>query len=374
MEILEQALPLAELLDRAELVTALAGGYVRQQIHPTQPLAVLNYTERAAYENAWTATTRTCRGLIYDTRTDVVVARPLPKFFNYGQPGAAVIDLSAPVHVTDKADGSLGILYPLPSGGFAVATRGSFTSEQAQHATELWRHRYADRFTPPPGTTVLVEIVYPGNRIVLDYGDLDDLLLLGAVDNWTGGVLTPEQVPGWPGPTVATFSAATFADALALPPRSNAEGIVVRCLYSDNMVKIKQEDYVALHRIVTGLNARTVWEHLTDGKPLADLIAPLPDEFHDWVRRTAYDLHCTVMAEWTRLAEAYKQIIPRMPTGWNPVSREGRKAFAAVAAGTPDSWAMFQILDGRDIRPELWRRARPEATTPSGHSYSEDTA
>ena len=45
-----------------------------------------------------------------------------------------------------------------------------------------------------------------------------------------------------------------------MPPRSNAEGVVVRT--GLDMVKIKQEDYVALHRILTMTSARMVWEHL----------------------------------------------------------------------------------------------------------------
>ena len=48
--------------------------------------------------------------------------------------------------------------------------------------------------------------------------------------------------------------------------------------------KIKQDDYVALHRIVTGLSERTVWQHMTDGRPLAELLDGLPDELHTWTR------------------------------------------------------------------------------------------
>src|SRR6185369_15422771 len=143
-------------------------------------------------------------------------ARPFAKFFNHGQPGAPGIDLTEPVAVSDKADGSLGILYP-DGAGWAVATRGSFASDQARHATALLATRYPD-FTPPPGLTVLFEIIYPANRIVLDYQGLDDLVLLGAVDIATGRSFGPEAVPDWPGPVVETFGYATFAEALAAPP------------------------------------------------------------------------------------------------------------------------------------------------------------
>src|SRR3954469_17993310 len=168
-----------QLCDPALLADMVGGGYIRTQNHPSLPLLIHNYTEKAQYENVWNAATLACRGLVV-SRDGRVLARPFAKFFNHGQPGAPELDLDGPVAVTDKADGSLGVLFPTPDG-WAVATRGSFDSEQARHATKVWRSRYAGSFQPPEGLTLLFEIIYPGNRIVLDYGDLDDLVLLGAV-------------------------------------------------------------------------------------------------------------------------------------------------------------------------------------------------
>ena len=68
-------------------------GYIRQQFHPAEPLAILNYTHQAAYDNLWNDATKVCRGLIYNLETLEVVARPFPKFFNWGQPEAPVLAL-----------------------------------------------------------------------------------------------------------------------------------------------------------------------------------------------------------------------------------------------------------------------------------------
>jgi RNA ligase len=358
------------LFDSALLDAMLEQGHVRTQRHPVLPLVIYNYTERAAYEQVWNAVTLACRGLVVHAETRDVVARPFGKFFNYGQPGAPVAELSGDVMVTDKLDGSLGILYPTPDG-HAIATRGSFDSEQARHATALWRQRYAGRFTPPAGSTLLFEIVYPANRIVCDYGDLDDLILLGAVDVASGqsrsaGVAA--QV-GWPGPVAETFAYASFADALAAPPRANAEGLVVHFLDTDHRVKLKQDDYVALHRIVTGLSARTVWQHMVDGKPMADLVAPLPDEFHPWVQAVADGIAASVERDIETITRLYGEIVAALPDGWS------RRDFAAVASTHELRWALFRMLDERDCGAELLRRARPEAyLTPSGRTYTEDTA
>ena len=270
----ETTLLLDDLIPATDLAQAVEAGLVRVQRHPSLPLRIFNYTEAAVFARAWTPATRTCRGLVVadDGR---VVARPWAKFFNHGEPagasadgmsgGQTPMDLESPVEVTDKADGSLGVLYRTPAGP-GIATRGSFAGEQAVHATELYLARYHDRWEPVDGWTYLFEIIYPTNRIVLDYGATDDLVLLGAVRIATGEPVGPrhEVCAGWPGPRTADLEQATLAEALAATPRPNAEGVVVRYLdgpLAGSLVKVKQADYVALHRIVTGHTGRRLWEH-----------------------------------------------------------------------------------------------------------------
>ena len=361
--------PLADVVDPAALAEAVAAGLVRAQRHPRRPLTIYNYTEACVYAGSWNPVTLACRGLIVHEASEpgmpdpgaTVLARPLPKFFNHDQPQAPALRPDAPVRVTDKIDGSLGILYP-DGEGVAVATRGSFDSAQARHATRLLRERYAG-FTPPTGRTVLVEIVFPANRIVVDYAGLDDLVLLGAVEIADGRSHGPEAVPGWPGPTAAALPYATFAESLTAPPRPNREGLVVHCPATDTRVKIKYAEYVRLHRLVTGLNARTVWDVLAAGGDLAALIAPLPDEFHPWVRAVAADLTAAVQSHAAAVEAAYGEIVAGLPEGWN------RRDFAARVARHPQARALFLRLDGKDYRPLLWRQVRPAADdTP--HTWS----
>jgi RNA ligase len=349
---------LADLFDPTALDSAIAAGYVRAQTHPTLPLRIFNYTEKAQFENVWTPVTLACRGLIV-AADGAVVARPMPKFFNYGQTGAPALDITAPARVTDKADGSLGVLFPTPDGP-AVATRGSFASDQARHATAVLRARYPS-FVLPGHLTVLVEIIYPMNRIVIDYAGLDDLVLLGAVDVASGRTYGPEAVPGWPGPVIDQLPHATLAEALAAPPRDNREGLVVWLPDTDVRVKIKYEEYVRLHYIVSGVTARAVWEALVAGRTVADYAAGLPDEFHPWVTAVAAELTASVDARAAEIERLYDDVVAALPEGW------GRKEFALVAATHPERGPLFMRLDGRDYRRHLWDRARPEADwTPFG--------
>lgn len=363
---------IGELLDLAYLDERIEAGYIRVQVHPTEPLRIYNYTEKTQWEQAWDFATTTCRGLVVNER-DIVVARPFAKFFNYGDPQAGELDATAHAVVTDKMDGSLGIIHPV-SDGWAVATRGSFTSVQAVHATAVLTCRYPD-FVPPKGVTVLVEIVYPANRIVCDYGGADDLFLLGGVDLVTGGVVGPDCIPGWTGPAAKVFSVPTLADALALPPRPGAEGVVVRLVESGRMVKIKQADYVALHKIITGLNARGVWELLGAGKTVADICEPLPDEFYQWVKDLAGELQLQAEMACEAARATHDNIAEKLdqehPDGWQ------RKEYAlAVTAWVSEpskrAW-LFNLLDGRDPRPAIWKTLRPSGDM-RPISVSEDTA
>lgn len=328
---------------------------VRLQFHPEFPeLTIANYTEKAQYDNEWNRCTLQCRGLIYNARTGEVLARPLPKFFNYGQTGAAVIPLSAQVEVTDKLDGSLGICYQRPDGKWAIATRGSFASDQAIKGTEMLQGYIRDGYMPTTETTDMFEIIYPENRIVLDYGQDEKLVWLASLEI-EGAIEWGKKPASWPGPVREEMPARTLAEALALPPRPNAEGVVVHHLGYGSRVKIKQEDYILLHRIITGLNARSVWEVLKDpNKDLIELYSAVPDEFHHWIS--------DVDSALTNLVEArYQQVVNEFYLVLDSVETDDRKEFAQYTMKTypQDSKYMFALLDGRSIDELLWNEVKP---------------
>ena len=338
------------LFTQAELDREEQAGFVRSNEHPDDnEMWILNYTEKAAYEGHWNNVTLNTRGLIVGPFCDIL-ARPFPKFFNYGQVGCPEIDLDEPAVVSDKMDGSLGILYREKlTGKYAIATRGSFTSDQAIHATEILRTKYAD-YVPPKGVTLLFEIVYPENRIVCDYGDMDDLVLLGSVhndsgDNWDACDLDWD----WPGPKAESFPYRTMREALEAKPRAGKEGFVVHLLISDVRVKIKQSDYIRLHRIVTGLNARSVWSALVNGK-LSELIEQVPDEFHDFVHRVADKLLNSVNAQYTEIYNEGLRI--------GVIDKE-RKDFAVEAVKSPNRAALFLLYDGKDVFQFLLEKSKP---------------
>jgi RNA ligase len=347
------------LFTQAELDAEIAAGYVRVNEHPDfYEMWILNYTEKAAFEGHWNNVTLNCRGLIIDAFGSII-ARPFPKFFNYGQPGCPEIDLDEPAVVSDKMDGSLGIAYQGRDGKYYIATRGSFTSDQAIKATEILRRKYPFWKPRVSNYTYLFEIVYPENRIVCDYGDMEDLVFLGAVNIDTGKTMYMDYAgqPIWPGPVAETFPYQTMREALEAEPRPNKEGFVVHFLYSDVRVKIKQEDYIQLHKIVTGLNARTVWEAMVDGT-LDELIEKVPDEFHNFVVGVVESISEKVNEAILICNQTYDGILDTI--GENP----SKKDFAMVAKTYPYSWALFNMFDNKDIRQKWLQLYKP------AHDYS----
>jgi len=351
-----------DILDWEKLMEHVERKEVTMREHPKFPyLVIFNYADIVAFKGLWTNETRLSRGLIVNIETNEVIARPFAKFFNYGQQGAPEIDLDTPIHhVGDKFDGSLGIVFRNPyTDELEVATRGSFSSEQALRATWMldgWLGRQETyRFYIDEGLTPLVEIIYPENRIVVDYGDTEELADLGAVHNSSGAFIAPPREP--------MYDPVTLRDVLSRPSRANAEGWVV-WLDHYTAVKIKYSAYIELHRIVTGLNRKSVWRALSEGhdKYLA-LLAQLPDELYAWAETVGNELNRSYALEMRAIDANYIVLTEMYENRGGSFEELDRALFASLVRDIqmPASYKsfMFSLLDGRDIQEKIWKSIEP---------------
>jgi RNA ligase len=329
--------------DREHLQALVAEGWLSTKRHPDADLWIYNYTKRTQYEKHWTAETLVCRGLILNEAGDVV-ARAFPKFFNYGAPEVESLP-AEPYRVTEKLDGSLGILYYL-DGSPCIATRGNFVSEQAIEATAMIREQEIERVE---GVTPLFEIVYPANKIVVDYGDRRDLTLLAAICNETG---VDKPLPRYSGPIVQHHGQVDI-DGLAAEEEPNREGFVV-AFASGLRVKVKFAEYLRLHRIITGVSARQIWESMRDGDDLDGLLVDLPDEIHRWISDTRAGLQAAYDDELSRASSVFER---------RPADAD-RKTIAEYFARSDANLAvLFRMLDGKNFDDLIWKAIRPEAST-----------
>ena len=308
-------------------------------------LVILNYKEECQFDGKWNEYEKVCRGLILATDHEEVIAWPFSKFFSYG------VELPHPdaslVNITEKLDGSLGILYR--QNGCKIATRGSFTSDQALWATEYVK-KY-DLTSLAPNITLLFEIIYPNNKIVVDYQGKEDLVLLGVIDRITGHDYQWDKIKeigelyGFTLPTVYHYNNADEMLLLAKSLSVNQEGWVLR--YSDgSRFKIKGDTYVEMHRLISNCSFRHVLAAYVQGDS-DSYIMRLPDELHPLARQWQKEIN----DELTRLMGFIWQ-------GTESHRYLSRKDFAlwVIQEHKEHSALYFTAFDNKDVRSLILRR------------------
>lgn len=305
-------------------------------------LILFNYSPKAQYEDRWNWFERNSRGLILDEKTGAVVARPFEKFFNWMERARFTL---APVKtVWEKLDGSLGICYRW-NGEWRVATRGSFDSPQAQWATE-WVRRNQSLLQPPyESPTVLFEIIYPENRVVVDYGERAECVLLAVRDNVSGTYSYPSASSPYPTPKHYDISDPTELTKLCQKLDANSEGFVAE--FADGQrFKFKGEEYKKLHRLISGLSFKYAVEVVQAGT-VEQARGAVPDEFLSEFNGWVEDIQDLVEVK-THNVEVMFERAPK----------EDRKTFALWAKQyCPELMHyLFAKLDGRDYLPLIYRQ------------------
>jgi len=350
-----------------DFASHIAEGWINARFHddPTVPYVIYDYTPKTAGARMWTPVTIASRGLIVNKETGEIVARPFAKFFNYGEDIAGVTDfsLSGSVSVTEKMDGSMGILYQLPNGEWSISTRGSMNSRQAKHATELYRNLYDGKWTPRTDVTYVFEIIYPENRIVLNYGDTDDIILIGVITKENGrSLVVNEEASEWNWNTAPSYPFASFADALGAKVADDHEGFVIHFRDSDQRLKLKGAEYCRLHSIILGVTPLSVWTRLSDRHDIDSWLKDVPGEFADLVTATADALIADrdVLVEKAlvlALPIAAKMSLPNAPSRREIAEEVGRVTNSKVEFGM-----VFSYLDSelKLFYTAPWAHIRPD--------------
>lgn len=337
-----------ELLRVGKLIT-IRDHWVDESLH------IYNYTHRvlSLAPEEWSAELKTCRGLILDNEGNVI-ARPWDKWFNQNKENPHKGEFVA----YDKLDGSLGILYPFTDKRgvtrLAIATRGSFKSSQAGVATRLLGRYISSRYVKQmlmqmvKKYTLMFEVIYPDNRIVVDYKDSQSLVFLGAREIESGKVLLPDEVP-----EVSEWFTCARRVENPYQIRDNAEGCVL--YYTDGfMEKIKYDEYVRIHKLVTTTSSVTIWDNLRNGLGLDELLAIAPLDFAKWVKEEA-----------AKLNKKFESIEKEYVELFKPLAKlENRKEFAMQAKMTKYPQLLFAMADGKNYKDLIWKIIKPEYQRP----------
>ena len=314
-------------------------------------MLIFNYTHRAQKKGEWNDFERVCRGLILNAKTGQLIAMGFPKFFNWMEGGRNT--KSHVLEVTEKMDGSLGLMY-WDGNESKIATRGSFTGEHAIMATQILERKHSDLYYgfPSASTTLLFEIVYPDNRIVVDYGDMEDIVLIGAIN-----LLSMDDKVWFPYLTklAAWYNLMTpkhygFNSWRAIMDAKDKldgsqEGFVAR--FADgSRYKFKGDIYTQLHRTISYLTPKHILENYM-ANTLDTVMAILDESQQDDVMAIVNDIEASASLIENRVSQ-YFQAAPK----------GSRKEFAiwVMENCKKDSAYMFRLLDGQSIREMCYAR------------------
>ena len=339
-------------MNKDKLDKLVGEGWLISQVHPTLDLTIYNYSQKTQYERMWNEETLSCRGLVLDSLGNIV-ARPFKKFFNLSEVEGEIPDL--PFEVFEKMDGSLGIFFWY-NGNPIFASRGSFTSDQSKVGWEILKGM--DYENLKRGVTYLFEIIYPENRIVVDYGDTEKLVLLGAIETSTG-----EEIP-YSGigenlerfELVRKWSNKKSISELVKENDLIREGYVLR-FSNGYRVKVKFEEYCRLHKIITNVSNIDIWEKLKDGLPLNEILDKVPDEFYGWVKNTE-----------NRLREEFQDTLGDSEKILYSIRKKlgdsERKVYAEEIKKNINPGILFNLLDGKNPDQTIWKLVRPKWAKP----------
>lgn len=208
-----------------------------------------------------------------------------------------------------------------------------------------------------PKLTYLFEIIYPENKIVVDYKSVADIFLLAIINTQTGEEKPYSHIRDEYGgifPIVERFDLGTDLNELTNTFRDNKEGYVVHFPKSGLRLKLKHDEYVRVHRLVTGINTLRIWEYLKDKQPLDELLDKVPDEFHTWVSTVLTGLN-TEYQIIEREAQGTLQIAKRLST---------RKYQALLIKQSKYPPVIFSMLDNKDYSEKIWKIIKPKSQKP----------
>ena len=326
-------------------------GLLYKQVHPSLPLTIWNYTEKVQYENLWDEVTLMCRGLVTDDNGDIV-ATPFQKFFNIEE---GKFEPTEKFEVYEKMDGSLGIVFWY-RGQWVVATRGSFTSDQANKAREILKKYNTDIMFRH--LTFCFEIIYPENRIVLDYGNDEKLVLLGTFDK-NGKEYDVEMWREYGFDVVKKYDGINDYKQLKEMVKNDQEGFVVKFSNGDR-VKVKGVEYLRLHKIMTNVTTTGIWEYLKNGEDVMDLLKDVPDEFYKKIESYIKDLRYTYFQISEDIGKRFDYMMYGKYNDKEPIT--DRKEFAEWVFTQPKhmSGILFRMFDKKDYSEIIWNLIRPE--------------
>ena len=140
------------------------------------------------------------------------------------------------------------------------STKGTFTSGQAEKIFKL----KCSNLNLDQDYTYCFEVIYPENRIIVNFEDEEDIFLIAKIHTKSG---KEEEIHDLGFRSVKQFGSVASIDKLEELKnldRENEEGFVIK--FENNFrVKLKFETYFKLHKAAAGYSEQQIWTLLQKG-------------------------------------------------------------------------------------------------------------
>lgn len=330
-------------------------------VHPSLPLKLYKYSQNTVFAREWDDITMQMRGTVLDDYGNRI-SNPFEKFFNIQELDTIGLKLPNLNYKTyAKLDGSLIQIF-LYKNNVIVTTPGSFESDQAKMAEQMLWNQYFDFATSiiEDGKTYLFELIHPDNKIVVDYGNTKKLILL-AVRDLDGNEEDLNKYKQLGLDVVQEFDLKIdeIMSDIKKEEFLNQEGFVIRF---DNgfRVKIKFDEYCRLHKILSNVNEKYVWEALKDGVDIK--LENIPDETFQFIEDTKrhllseYDIietNCKIL-----FTDFKVTLMKKYGLNWN----EHKKEYAQLVLPKYKKYSgiLFRMFDDKEYSSIIWKMLKPK--------------
>lgn len=294
-----------------ELINEL--GRVLDSVNWTQRdnLLLVKYA-KSYFLTGWHNLLGVCRGKVVDLNTYSIVSYPFDKFFNLNEVAETKVDRvndllsnAEYVSITEKADGST-IIVSKVNDEFLINTNGSFDSDQALIAKNLIDAKYGVfKSNASDDMTYIFELIHPQDPHVLDYGDEEKLLLIGARELKSGELVLYNELKDIAKSlelevvdSVET-NINTLIEDMSRSDYINKEGYVIHIITpSENvMLKLKYAEFFKMHSLVSETTPKNIL-HCLRHDVFDDVLSALPEYKQDTARKVANEIR-EVLSKYT---------------------------------------------------------------------------
>lgn len=263
-------------------------------------LVLLKYGPKV-HEIGWSNFALMARGKVIDIEKKEIVSYPYDKFFNLNETPdyneeliAKLMAEAEDIYITDKKDGSLIAVTRLSEkeDDFLITTTGSFDNMHINLARKMIDKQYPEfKKSAPSGMTFIFEIIHPEDPHCISYGNMEKLYLHGVrrLDDYT--LLRYEELEKLTQRLNLDIVEREYFDLTTMTEKvhekdANKEGWVVRIVApdgSDKIVKIKYDEYFALHRLKAGINIKKIYNRYVFVQDIHDRLPEMLPDVRDSV-------------------------------------------------------------------------------------------